>query len=193
MAKMPFGLSDVFKVSPLPTSENVGWGLFVSKPQIENEEEKKKVFGIELAKNNAPFDAAIVAVGDNTGLALWVSNNWINDPEVIAARDVYNSTVGIQSKLLDKEQTAVKFLDIADEKKNGRYLAETKDRLKALELYAKLRGFLNDGLINSPNLVTNMSVVFVKPQQKEEFKTIEANQTPVDNPSNFSIKLVKSA
>ena len=190
---MPFGLSDVFKVSPLPTSENVGWGLSVSKPQIENEEEKKKVFGIELAKNNAPFDAAIVAVGDNTGLALWVSNNWINDPEVIAARDVYNSTVGIQSKLLDKEQTAVKFLDIADEKKNGRYLAETKDRLKALELYAKLRGFLNDGLINSPNLVTNMSVVFVKPQQKEEFKTIEANQTPVDNPSNFSIKLVKSA
>lgn len=193
MAKMPFGLSDVFEVSPLPTSENVGWGLSVSKPQIDNEEEKKKVFGIELAKNNAPFDAAIVAVGDNTGLALWVSNNWINDPEVIAARDVYNSTVGIQSKLLDKEQTAVKFLDIADEKKNGRYLAETKDRLKALELYAKLRGFLNDGLINSPNLVTNMSVVFVKPQQKEEFKTIEANQTPVDNPSNFSIKLVKSA
>lgn len=193
MAKMPFGLSDVFEVSPLPTSENVGWGSVVSKPQIDNEEEKKKIFGIELAKNNAPFDAAIVAVGDNTGLALWVSNNWINDPEVIAARDVYNSTVGIQSKLLDKEQTAVKFLDIADEKKNGRYLAETKDRLKALELYAKLRGFLNDGLINSPNLVTNMSVVFVKPQQKEEFKTIEAIQTPVENPSNFSIKLVKSA
>jgi len=192
---MPFGMSDTFEVKPLPTNENVGWGSVISKPEIENEEEKKKLFGIELAKGNIPFDAALLVTNDNAGLALWICNNWTNDPEVIAARDLYINSVGTQSKILDKEQTAVKFLQIADDKRNGRYTAETKDRLRALELYAKLCGYLNDTIINNnpSNVVNKISVVLVKPQQQEDNKIIDVVPTSVENPSNLSIKLVKSA
>jgi len=191
----PFGLPDTFEAEPLPQPS--GWGISVSKPEIENELEKKKLFGIELAKDHAnAFEAAIATFGDNTGLALWVSSNWLSDPEVIASRDLYANTVGVKSKLLDKNQTSVELLKIAQDKVHGRYTAEARDRLKALELYAKLQGFLNDALINNSNTFVNneLKVVFVKPQSKEESKQIDVTPTEIQEPTTpINIKLVKSA
>ena len=193
---MPFNIQDVFIAEPLP---NLGAasGVWGNEPQIDPE--KKKLFGIELAKNHPnAFEAAIVVFNGDTGLSLWVSQNWINDPEVLAARDVYASTVGDKLKILDKDQLAVKLLTIADEKVHGRYICEAKDRLKALELYAKLQGYTAETNISTNNFINNeMKVVFVKPsQQKEEVKQIDVTPTKHldDNISSpISIKLVKSA
>lgn len=190
-----FGLPETFEAEPLPQPS--GWGISVSKPVIENELEKKKLFGIELAKDHSnAFEAAIAALGDNTGLALWVSSNWLCDPEVIAARDLYANTIGVKAKLLDKNQTSVELLKIAQDKIHGRYSAEAKDRLKALELYAKLQGFLNDNInINNSNTFVNneLKVVLVKPQSQEESKQIDVTPTQVQEANPISIKLVKSA
>jgi hypothetical protein len=189
---MAFGMRDVFVADPLPQN---GWSTTPAM-QIENEEEKKKLFGIELAKGHPnPFEAGCAAFNNETALALWASNNWLNDPVVIASRDLYANTIGVQDKLLDKDQTALKLLNIAEEKLGGRYLAEAKDRLKALELYSKLRGYMSDALIdNSRTFVNNeIKVVLVKPQQQEEQKTIDLVPTPIDENPSVSIKLVKSA
>lgn len=189
MPIMAFGMRDIFKALPI---EN-GWGTVA--PKIENEIEKKKLFGIELAKNHSnAFEAALSIFIEDTATSLWVSQNWLNDPEVIASRDLYANTVGVKLKLLDKNQTALKLLQIAEEKVHGRYLAEAKDRLKALELYAKICGYLNDTLIDNSTTVTNneMRIVLVKPQEQEEQKVI--NVTPVQNDiPPVSIKLVHSA
>lgn len=186
-------MSDIFVPEPL---ENSGWHS-APAPQIPNENEKKKLFGIELAKKHEnAFEAALEALNGDTQLALWAVNNWVNDPEVLASRDLYSNTIGVQSKLLDKNQTALKLLKIADEKVHGRYVAEAKDRLKAIELYAKICGYLDDILIdNSNTTITNneMKIILVKPQQKEEPKTIDVVPTPVEVPLPVSIKLVKSA
>lgn len=188
-------MRDIFVADPLPQTQS-GWST-APRMQIENEEEKKKLFGIELAKNHPnPFEAGCVAFDKDTGLALWAANNWLNDPIVIASRDLYANTIGVQDKLLDKDQTALRLLSIAEEKQNGRYLAEAKDRLKALELYSKLRGYMSDVTIdNSKTLINNeMKIVLVKPQQQEERKTIDVVPTPIDeNIPVVSVKLVKSA
>ena len=192
---MPFNMQDIFIAEPLPNqaaASNV-WG---NEPQIDLE--KKKLFGIELAKGHPNvFEAAFVVFDGDTGLSLWVSQNLINDPEVLAARDLYAATVQDKLKILDKDQLAVKLLTIADEKVHGRYICEAKDRLKALELYAKLQGFTAETNISNNNFINNeMKVVFVKPsQQKEEVKQIDVTPTkPLeDNNSPITIKLVKSA
>lgn len=189
----PFGMRDVFIADPLPQYSG-GWSTS-PKMQIDNEDEKKKLFGIELAKNHPnPFEAACAAFENNTTLALWAANNWLNDPIVIGSKDLYANTVGVQDKLLDKDQTAFKLLKIADEKLNGRYLADAKDRLKALELYAKLRGYMSDVTIdNSKTLINNeIKIVLVKPQHQEATKTIDVLPTSEENPL-ASVKLVKSA
>lgn len=186
-------MRDIFIADPLP-QEQSGWQTAPAM-KIENEEEKKKLFGIELAKNHSnPFEAGCAAFENNTTLALWASNNWLNDPIVIASKDLYANTVGVQDKLLDKDQTALKLLNIAEEKLNGRYLAEAKDRLKALELYSKLRGYMAETTIDSSKtLINEIKIVLVKPQQQEERKTIDVVPTPISDVSPVSIKLVKSA
>lgn len=180
-------------IAELPASQEE-WGWQTTRvPIIENEIEKKKLFGIELAKNHPNvFEAALAALENNTTHALWAANNWQNDTIVIASRDLYANTLGVKSKLLDKEQLALKLLNVAEEKLHGRYLVEAKDRLKALELYCKLQGFLNDTPVSTNNNLTEIKIVLVKPQ-KEETKTIDVVPTNIEPISPVSIKLVKSA
>lgn len=196
---MPFGMKDTFEAEPLPqATPSWGWSNAITQqPKIDNEQELKKLFGIELAKDHLnPFEAALVVFGDNTSVALWVSSNWINDPEVIASRDIYAKTTGLKSKLLDKEQTAAKFLQIAEEKFHGRYTADAKDRLKALELYCKIQGFISENNIDNSNTFINneMKVILVKPQEKEDNKQIDVTPTPVEpSTPSIAIKLIKTA
>jgi len=64
----------------------------------------------------------------------------------------------------------------------------------ALELYAKLRGYMSDVTIdNSKTLINNeIKIVLVKPQHQEAIKTIDVVPTSEENPL-ASVKLVKSA
>lgn len=189
-------MSSIFIPDPLPQETQPSWGQsFAQSVSINNEEEKKKLFGIELAKNHPnPFEAAIT-VFEDTGISLWVSQNWLNDPLVIASRDLYKNTIGDKSKILDKDQLKVKLLNISEEKVHGRYIATPQERLKALELYAKICGFIDQAKIdiNNNTLIDNkMQIVLVKPQQKEEPKQIDLSNLENTLPSPVSIKLVST-
>lgn len=177
-----FKIPDTFEIKPTP-----GWGSGVTKstataipaPQIDNAEVKKKAFGIELAKGIQPFQAACTICGQDTQQALWITANWLNDPEVIAARDVYKKGVDTSGTLLDNEQLASRLLQMAEERNSSGtfYILDGKDRLKALELYAKVRGFTDNKDIQPNQFIHNQMVIkFVEPDKKQ----LSSSQETVD-------------
>ena len=115
-------------------------------PAYQSDENLKKQYGIELAKAQNPFEAGCKLFGEEANKALWVSFNWVNDPIVIASRDIYLKTVELSQPLLDREQLAAKVLVLAEGEKiliNGKMIAtvEPKDRLAAYKLYSDIAGY----------------------------------------------------
>ncbi len=163
-----------------------GWA--VPAPAIEDEEGKKKLFAEFLANGLKPFEAACSICGQDTSLALWIAQNWLNDPIVKQLRE----TVDTGQSLLDKNQLALKFLNMAEEKNasNTFYLLDGKDRLKALELFAKVKGYL-DTKDTSTQIFTHnhMTIKLVEPEKKMvSSPTTIDNEPPIQN-SNSPIKL----
>jgi hypothetical protein len=171
-----------------------------------SEDEAKKMFGIELAKDHKnAFEAACTAFGpSHTRFALWASQNWINDPVVIASRDLYYKTLELAKPQLDKHQLLAKVLKLAEERNrdNTHYLAAVEDRIKAYKLYAEIAGYVGNKVEinnNNNNITQNneMKIVFIKPQsseQIEEIKTINSTanaELPILN-DDLKIKLVKT-
>lgn len=179
--------------------------VFIALPIVEkdwqNDQDLKAAFGIELAKDHAnAFIAACVVFPKETQKALYASTQWLNDPIVIEAKENYNEAVKPEEKILDKDQLSLKLLAFSEDKidYNGNlvYSAQAKDRLKALELYAKIRGFINDkaeinNTINNSNRF--MEIKFVEPEKKENVKTIEHSPIQEENileNSPIELKLV---
>lgn len=193
---MSFGFPEAFAVQP-----SMGWGnpfaQSSSKPLPngwQNDEARKKLYGIELAKHSNAFQAACELFED-TSQALWASHNWINDPIVIASKDAHKSSN--DEDLLDKDALARKLLRFADERDHtGKfYIVEAKDRLAALKLYAEVQGFIGKIDINaSTNTFTNnvMSIRLVKPEPQQDNKIIEHDSEPVMENSLPKIKLVSA-
>lgn len=156
--------------SPWPTET-------IKKPQIDNDELKKKEFGVELAKGLKPFDAGLEICGNNTADAVWISLNWLSDPIVLAARDTYSKLVELETPLLDKNQFAARLLKVSEEKdeETGRYLIDAKDRLKALELYGKTQGFIDKPEDHSNKTFVNngLTIKIVKSENQNEEKIID--------------------
>lgn len=181
-----FKLPDSFEVKKPSTWQ--------ASPTIENEEAKKKLFGIELAKGIAAFQAALNVCGQNTNEALWVSQHWLIDPIVAGARDSYLKTVDTSSSLLDADQLAAKLLDMAEEKNatDTYYILDGKDRLKALELYAEIKGMIGKTAIDlsTKNFTFKQMVVkFVEPEKKQE-TIIEHNSNEPEFKPALKLKLV---
>ena len=182
-----FRVPDVFEIEK-PKS---AWS--VPEPVIDNADEKKHLFGIELAKHSA-FQAACNVFGDNTNLALWVSQNWINDPLVTAAKDKYLEAADTSQTLLDKSQLARRLLTMAEEKNasNTFYLLDGKDRLKALELYSKVMGYTDtkpDPTLTQNFVHNSMTIKLVEPEKKEQkIKQINHNEVEIPN-TNSPLKL----
>lgn len=162
---------------------------------IEDEVNLKKAFGTQLGTGKQAFDAACEVCKNNTSQALYISQHWLNDPIVIAAKEFYIKTVHNAGTLLDANEYAALLLKMANEKNasNTFYILEGKDRLKALELYGKARNFLgSENQINNNVTFKQMVVKFVEPKKEE--KIIE--QLPDDatqilnNKSNVKLKLV---
>lgn len=188
-----FSLPDVFEVDRPIEAEKPKSAWKIPEPTIENAEEKKQLFGIELAKAPA-FQAACAVFGDDTSSALWVSQNWLNDPVVVAAKDKYLKAADVSQVLLDKQQLARKFLTMAEEKNpsNTFYILDGKDRLKSLELYAKLMNYLDDKSTPTPiNFTHNqMTIKLVEAEKKEQkVKTIDHNEEIIDNSNSTPLKL----
>jgi len=183
-----FKLPDSFEVPPITPKS--AWSI--PEPIIENADEKKRLFGLELAKST-PFKGACAIFPDDTNTALWVSHNWVNDPIVVASKDKYLEAADTSQALLDKDQFARMLLTMANEKNasNTVHLLDGKDRLKALELYAEVRGFKGSKSdLSSTTFVHNsMTIKLVEPQAKEKvIPTIDNNE--VQNPNtNSPLKL----
>lgn len=182
-----FKLPDVFEVEPVKKS---AWNI--SEPTIDNADEKKRLFGIELAKNT-PFKAACVIFPDDTNTALWVSHNWANDPIAVASKDKYLEAADTSQALLDKEQFARMLLNMASEKNasNTIHVLDGKDRLKALELYAKVTGLIDtkENPLFTQNFVHNsMTIKLVEPKTKEPV-TIDSNKELENQNTNSPLKL----
>jgi|SRR6185312_1295066 len=151
------------------------------KPHIEDEDNKKKLFGIELAKGVPSFQAACNVANQNNAHALWIVRMWINDPIVLAAKDTYTEASANKNSLLDKNELAALLLSMAREKSaNGTfYTLDGKDRIKVLELYADVMGLRdNKNNLQQTNFTFNkIAVRFIEPEnKKEETKTIDNNE-----------------
>jgi len=178
---MPFGYPDIFQVSPL-----------------NQDVEKKQHFGLELAKKHRnSFEAACVVFPSDPTRALWIVNNWMNDPIVTEARETLKAAE-LNKPILDKEQLAAKVLQFAEEKNadGTKYLVEAKDRIVALKLYSEIAGYTGkiDIDASTKNFTHNEMVIkLVKPDVKKEAKVIEAkpiDETLIENPLPLKIKLV---
>ena len=164
------------------------------KPLIENETELKKAFGSQLGIGKQAFDAACAVCGSNTAQALYISQHWLNDPVVLAAKEIFIKTVHNSNTLLDAEELAAKLLQMANEKNasNTFYLLEGKDRLKALELYAKVRGF-DKSVAPTTNITFKQMVVkFVEPKKEEKIidRLPDNDQQILNDKSKIKLKLV---
>lgn len=189
-----FNLPDVFEVEPPKLAPKSAWKI--PEPTIPNADEKKHLFGIELAKAPA-FKAACEVFKEDTNTALWVSTNWINDPIVIAAKDKYLEAADTSQTLLDKEQFARMLLNMANEKNasNTIHVLDGKDRLKALELYAQVMGYKDtksDPTLTQNFIHNSMTIKLVEPKDKEkEIKQIDNNEVEIQNiNSPLKLKLV---
>lgn len=103
-----------------------------------------------------------------------------------------------ETAVLDKEGLAAKLLQCAEEKiiRNGQayYTNEAKDRLGFLKLYAEVMGFVGKASIDASTTFTNneMKVVLVRPEQKEETKTIKAVANEIEEPINITPLRIKA-
>lgn len=162
------------------------------KPTIENEEEVKRNFGMALSAGKSPFDAALLATNNNTNISLWVSQHWLNDPIVLAAKELYLKTVHNSKELLDADELAATLLVMSKERdRSGNfYILEGKDRLAALALYAKIRGFDKSAAPSINNTFNKMVVKFVAPDKKEETIIDQLPNEVNINKSPLKLKLV---
>lgn len=171
-------------------------------PAYQSDENLKKQYGIELAKAQNPFEAGCKLFGEETSKALWVSFNWINDPIVVASRDIYLKTVELSQPLLDREQLAAKVLVLAEGEKiliNGKLIAtvEPKDRLAAYKLYSDIAGYTGKVEIdNSVKNITNneLTIKLVRADDKKPVVIDNApnikSEMPNEDQSPIKLKLV---
>lgn len=124
-----------------------------------DETELKKRFAAELLKNpSEPFIAACAVFGDDTGKALNASARWPRDPEVVAYMAQAVDVNGEMAYLPSKAALARAAWDLSNNEKIC-----VEDRLKAMRLYADVRGFIErQGTTINNNVLTSNKVLLVK-------------------------------
>jgi hypothetical protein len=196
----PWITSPTFAISPWAIAAPVAEPK--PTPEYQTDENLKKAFGIELAKTTNPLDAAIKIADNEQSKALWISFNWLNDPVVVASRDIYLKTLELSTPPLDKEQLAAKVLALADEKildpKRGIIVsvAEPKDRIAALKLYSDILGYTGKVEIDNSSKTFTHNEMTIKLVKAEEKKPVTINNAPnvksenVEHASPITLKLV---
>jgi len=182
-------------------------GVQEEAPAYQSDEKLKKQFGIELAKAVNTFEAACKVFGEETNKALWAAANWLNDPIVIASRDIYLKTVELSQPLLDREQLAAKVLLLAEGEKvlkNGVLVPtiEPEERLKAYKLYSDIAGYTGTTKIDvdaSTKNITNNELTIKLVRAENAKPVVVVDNTPnakseianVESP--IGVKLVKAS
>lgn len=176
--------SPVFIVAP-PAAPSWGEPQKAVKPIFEESVANKKLYGIELAKGLTAYEAAKAVFPEGQGVCVWVAQNWISEPIVIAAKDEYLQAIDTKSKILDKDQFLAKVMEFCDATYEiggvRRFVNEGKDRLAALKLYAEAKGFVNKNAIEIDNSKTTnntyVGIKLVKAEPKENSVVIDAPNT----------------
>ncbi len=166
-----------FKIDPEPVV--APWAV-APTPQAQpyqSDENLKKLYGIELAKTENPFEAACKLFADETdnNKALWISFNWLTDAVVIASRDVYLKNLELSQPALDREQLAAKVLALAEGEKvliNGKKVPtiEAKDRISAFKLYSEILGYTGKVEIDNSTKTFNHNEMVIKLVKAEDTK-----------------------
>lgn len=127
---------------------------------LSDEQELKKQFARELLKTpTEPFKVASRLFGDDTGRALQVSHRWPHDPEVIGYMQTAIEDMGDLHFLPSKAEAARAAWELSQDQK-----LDTDNRLKALRLYADIRGYIErqGGITVNQNNITQNKVMVVK-------------------------------
>ena len=96
----------------------------------------KKAFAAAFLRNPMDAYAAARTVETHIGKASWIAANWIMDAEVLAFMTEMQSTAGVTSMLPTKEEFALQVLTASHD------VADKADKLKYLDLFAKVMGFV---------------------------------------------------
>lgn len=188
------------------------WTVGAASSKIEvqayqSDENLKKLFGIELAKTTNPFEAGCKVFGEETNKALWVSFNWMTDPIVLSARDVYLKNLELSQPPLDREQLAAKVLALAEETyvtQAGvkRPSIEAKDRISAFKLYSEIMGYTGkveiDNSTKTINTNNELKIILVKAEDKkpvvlENAPNVKSEILNEKMPTPINLKLVKAS
>lgn len=146
----------------------------MNDPQKDDETELKRRFAVELLKQpNEPFQAAVAVFGDDTGRALQASHRWPQDAVVIAAMQQAIEELGDMHFLPTKAQLAREAYNIGTDPK-----VHVDDRLKAMRLYADIRGYIDkQGANVVVNNLTQNKVMLVRDHgSNEDWETAAAEQ-----------------
>ncbi len=192
-----------FEVKPDPVV--APWAVAaVSQAQpYQSDENLKKLYGIELAKTENPFDAAckLFPEDNDTSKASWISFNWLTDPIVLGSRDAYLKTLELSQPALDREQLAAKVLELAEGEKvliNGKKVPtiEAKDRISAFKLYSEILGYTGKVEIDNSTKTFNhneMVIKLVKAEDKPVVTVVPNAKSEIINdvvPPPVTLKLV---
>lgn len=116
---------------------------------------KKEQFAELSLREPDAFKVALVIYPNDTGRALRIANEWPNDPQVKEIRQSFvdaeedGETAFLPSKA-DASRLAWNIARDADKM--------TEDRLKALKLYAEIRGFIEKPQVTVNNTQNNVSM-----------------------------------
>lgn len=122
----------------------------------ETESENKKAFGKNLAKFANPFEAALKVFPGNSSYALRVANEWLNDPEVLKAK---NELIEIEGEEICLP-TKAELCKLLWNKMNDDFV-EAADVAKLSKVYAEVRGFTGSGKKedDGANITNNVMIV----------------------------------
>lgn len=198
-----------FDATPKPVVSPWAAGAVANKQidtSYQNDENLKKLYGVELAKGKNPFEAAKIVLGENDN-AVWASFNWLSDPIVLATKDAYLKTLEAAVPPLDREQLAAKVLALAEGEpieRNGVRLPtiEPKERINAFKLYSEILGYTGkveiDNSTKTFNQNNELKIVLVKAEAKkatviDAAPNVKSEIMNDKTPSPISLKLVKAS
>ena len=143
---------------------------------------QKKTFAIEWLKAKTDDPTALFRIACDiepvdVGRALAIAKNWPTDAEVLAFRQKFLDEKGEEGLLPTKSDAAMLAWEMAND--TG---IEAKDRLKALELYGSMLGFVSKPVASVSNNQTNVinRVMIVKDtgtNEQWERKVIEQQRS----------------
>lgn len=104
--------------------------------ESDNISEEKRSYAALLIKEREPFKAALLLFPEATNRALWVSNNWPNDPEVVAEKERLLKEGAANAHLLSKTDLA------RDIHERMQVVTKADDYVKLAKLYAEVLGYI---------------------------------------------------